>query len=148
MLFCSGTNFSLLEPCLQTHWIIYPVHHPCSPPPNTAFYPHNPKRWQEVCQAMLISVNLWAWTTPISPHHTTACSAPPNRCPLSRRINAVRQYRNYTDYVLCSLRWRISIQSAKTRSGADCGQIMGSLFQNSGLNWRKAGKPLGHSSMT
>ena len=25
------------------------------------------------------------------------------------------------DYILCSQRWRISIQSAKTRLGADCG---------------------------
>ena len=26
-------------------------------------------------------------------------------------------------------------------------QIMNSLLQNSGLNWRKQGKPLGHSGM-
>ena len=26
-----------------------------------------------------------------------------------------------TDYILCSQRWRSSIQSAKTRPGADCG---------------------------
>ena len=31
------------------------------------------------------------------------------------------QYRNHTDYILCSQRWRNSIQSAKTRLGADCG---------------------------
>ena len=31
------------------------------------------------------------------------------------------QYRNQTDYILCSQRWRSSIQSAKTRPGADCG---------------------------
>ena len=31
------------------------------------------------------------------------------------------QHRNQTDYILCSQRWRISIQSAKTRPGADCG---------------------------
>ena len=28
---------------------------------------------------------------------------------------------NQTDYILCSQRWRSSIQSAKTRPGADCG---------------------------
>ena len=27
----------------------------------------------------------------------------------------------FTDYILCSQRWRSSIQSAKTRPGADCG---------------------------
>ena len=31
------------------------------------------------------------------------------------------QYRNQTDYILCSQRQRSSIQSAKTRLGADCG---------------------------
>ena len=31
------------------------------------------------------------------------------------------QYRNQIDYILCSWRWRSSIQSAKTRLGADCG---------------------------
>ena len=31
------------------------------------------------------------------------------------------QYWNYTDYILCNQKWRSSIQSAKTRPGADCG---------------------------
>ena len=31
------------------------------------------------------------------------------------------QYLNQIDYILCSQRWRSSIQSAKTRPGADCG---------------------------
>ena len=31
------------------------------------------------------------------------------------------QYRNQIDYILCSQRWRSSIQLAKTRSGAHCG---------------------------
>ena len=31
------------------------------------------------------------------------------------------QYRNWIDYILCSHRWRNSVQSAKTRLGADCG---------------------------
>ena len=31
------------------------------------------------------------------------------------------QHRNQIDYILCSQRWRISIQSAKTRLGTDCG---------------------------
>ena len=31
------------------------------------------------------------------------------------------QYRNQIDYILCSQRWRSSIESAKTRPGADCG---------------------------
>ena len=31
------------------------------------------------------------------------------------------QHWNQIDYILCSQRWRSSIQSAKTRPGADCG---------------------------
>ena len=31
-----------------------------------------------------------------------------------------KQHQNRTDYILCSQRWRSSIQSAKTRPGADC----------------------------
>ena len=30
------------------------------------------------------------------------------------------QYKNQIDYILCSPRWRSSIQSAKTRPGANC----------------------------
>ena len=60
------------------------------------------------------------------------------------------QYRNLIDYILSSQRWRNSIQSAKTRPGADCGsvRIMNSLLPNSDLNLRKWGKPLDHSGMT
>ena len=47
------------------------------------------------------------------------------------------QYRNQIDYILCSQRWRSSIQSAKTRPGADCGSVHNSLLPNSDLNWRK-----------
>ena len=31
------------------------------------------------------------------------------------------QYQSQIDYILCSQRWRSSIQSTKTRPGADCG---------------------------
>ena len=55
---------------------------------------------------------------------------------------------NQIDYILCSQRWRSSIQSAKTRPGADCGSDYESLLPNSDLNWRKWGKPLDHSGMT
>ena len=58
------------------------------------------------------------------------------------------QCQNQIDYILCSQRWRSSIQSAKTRPGADCPQIMDSLLPNSDLNWRKQGQPVDHSGMT
>jgi len=46
-------------------------------------------------------------------------------------------YRNQLDYILCSQRWRSSIQSAKTRLGADCGSDHDPILQNSDINWRK-----------
>ena len=58
------------------------------------------------------------------------------------------QHRNQIDYILCSQRWRSSIQSAKTRQGADCGSDHELLIPNSDLNGRKQGKPLDHSGMT
>ena len=38
------------------------------------------------------------------------------------------QHQNQIDYILCSQRWRSSIQSAKTRPGADCGSDHELLF--------------------
>ena len=43
------------------------------------------------------------------------------------------QYRNQTDYILCSQRWRSSIQSAKIRPGVTVAHIMNSLLPNSDL---------------
>ena len=44
------------------------------------------------------------------------------------------KHRNQIDYILCSQRWRSSIQSTKTRPGADCGSDHDSLLPNSDLN--------------
>ena len=50
------------------------------------------------------------------------------------------QHRNQTDYILCSQRWRSSIQSAKTRQGADCGSDHEHLIAKFRLKLRKVGK--------
>ena len=50
------------------------------------------------------------------------------------------QYRNQTDYILCSQRWRSSIQSAKTRAGADCGSDHELLVAKFRLKLKKVGK--------
>ena len=50
------------------------------------------------------------------------------------------QYRNQTDSILCSQRWRSSIQSAKTRPGADCGSDHELLIAKFRLKLRKVGK--------
>ena len=50
------------------------------------------------------------------------------------------QHRNQTDDVLCSQRWRSSIQSTKTRPGADCGSDHQPLIAKFRLNLKKVGK--------
>ena len=50
------------------------------------------------------------------------------------------QYQNQTDYILCSQRWRGSIQSAKTRPGATCGSVHGLLIAKFRLKLKKVGK--------
>ena len=50
------------------------------------------------------------------------------------------QYRNQIDYILCSQRWRSSIQSAKTRLGADCGSDRELLIAKFRLKLKKIGK--------
>ena len=46
----------------------------------------------------------------------------------------------HTVYILCSQRWRSSIQSAKTRLGADCGSNHEILIAKFRLKLKKAGK--------
>ena len=53
---------------------------------------------------------------------------------LYTRTSPDGQHRNQTDYILCSQRWRSSIQPAKIRPGADCGSGHELLIANSDLN--------------
>ena len=50
------------------------------------------------------------------------------------------QHQNQTDYIICSQRWRRSIQSAKTRSGTDCGSDHELLIAKFRLKLKKIGK--------
>ena len=50
------------------------------------------------------------------------------------------QYRNQIDYILCSQKWRSSIQSAKTRPGADCGSDHELFIAKFGCKLKKVGK--------
>ena len=49
------------------------------------------------------------------------------------------QYQNHTDNILCSQRWRRSIQSVKTRPGADCGSDHELLFAKFSLKLKNVG---------
>ena len=50
------------------------------------------------------------------------------------------QHQNQIDYILCSQRWRSSIQSAKTRQGADGGSNHELLIAKFRLKLKKVGK--------
>ena len=50
------------------------------------------------------------------------------------------QYWNQIDYILCSQRWRSSIQSAKRRPGADCGTDPEFLIDKFRLQLKKVEK--------
>ena len=55
-------------------------------------------------------------------------------------ISPDSQHLNQTDYILCSQRWRSSIQSAKTRLGADCDSDHELLIAKFRLKLKKVGK--------
>ena len=50
------------------------------------------------------------------------------------------QHRNQIDDILCSQRWRSSIQSRKTRLGADCGSDLELIIAKFRLKLKKVGK--------
>ena len=50
------------------------------------------------------------------------------------------QHRNQTDYILCSQRWKSTIQSAKTRPGAECGSDHKLLIATFRLKLKKVRK--------
>ena len=55
-------------------------------------------------------------------------------------ISPYGQHRNQIDYILCSQRWRSSIQSAKKRLGADCDSDHELLIAKFRLKLKKVGK--------
>ena len=64
------------------------------------------------------------------------------RCHVSHLLGfiALGNMVSQTDSVLCSQRWRSSIQSAKTRLGADCGSDHELLITKFRLKLKKVGK--------
>ena len=50
------------------------------------------------------------------------------------------QHQNQNDYILCSKRWRSSIQSTKTRPGADCGSDHEHFIAKFRLKLKKVGE--------
>ena len=58
----------------------------------------------------------------------------------STHLHTDDQHQNQIDYILCSQRWRSSIQTAKTRLGADCGSDHELLIAKFRLKLKKVGK--------
>ena len=52
------------------------------------------------------------------------------------------QHQNQTDCILCSQRWKTSIQSVKTRLGADCSSDHELLIAKFRLKLKKVGKTI------
>ena len=67
---------------------------------------------------------------------------------LNKRTSSDGQYWNQNDYILCSWRWKSSTQSAKTRSGADCGSDLELLIAKFRLKLKKVGKTTRPFDMT
>ena len=92
---------------------------------NTKVVCHSLPQWTTLCQTLFQQHKrrLYTWTKPDG------------------------QHRNQIDYILCSQRWRSSIQSTKTRPGADCGSDHELLIVKFRLKLKKQGKPLDHSGV-
>ena len=61
----------------------------------------------------------------------------------TREDSTYGHHRNQTDYILCSQRWRSSIQSAKTRPGVDGGSDHELLIVKFRLKLKEVGKTTG-----
>ena len=55
-------------------------------------------------------------------------------------MDITSQHRNQIDSIFCSQRWRNSLQSAKTRPGADCGSDHEFLIAKFRLELKEVGK--------
>ena len=94
---------------------------------------------------------IWPWSTEwnrakadrVLPRERTGHSKHPlprTQKKTLRRTPSDGQHWNQTDYILCSQRWRSSIQSAKTRLGAGCGSDHELLIAKFRLKLKKVGK--------
>ena len=59
---------------------------------------------------------------------------------LRRGKHLLNSWYNQNDHILCSQRWRSSIQSAKTRPGVDCGSDHEHLIAKFRLKLKEVGK--------
>ena len=90
--------------------------------PNCSYYKHDTlwRVWPclpcKFTSCTLIIIKLWKYSLVIA---NTLFQQQKRRLYTCASLDG--QYWNQIDYILCSQRWRSSIQSVKTRSWADCG---------------------------
>ena len=90
-----------------------------------------------------VYLGLWMWhsgflcSIALTASDLASITSHIHNCVLDTWTSPYGQYQNQIDYILCSQWWRSSIQSAKTRLGADCGSDHGYLLPSSHLSWRK-----------
>ena len=120
---------------INTHTKIYPFHH------------RGPESKIRKSRNTWNNREIWPWSTEWS--RAEANRVPPREhtdySKHKRRLytwtSPDGQHQSQTEYILCSQRWRSSIQSAKTRPGVACGSDLELLLPNSDWNWRKYRKP-------
>ena len=91
---------------------------------------------------------IWLWSMEWSkakanrvlPRKCTGHSKHPLPTTQEKTLHMDGQQQNQIDYILCSQRWRSSIQSAKTRPGAECGSDRELLIAKFRLKLKKIGK--------
>ena len=87
----------------------------------------------------------WSWTEAnrVLPREHTGHSKHPLQQHKRRHYTWTSpdgQHQNQIDYILCSQRWRSSLQSTKARPGADCGSDHELLITKFRLKLKKVGK--------
>ena len=92
---------------------------------------------------------IWSWSTEwrtkanrVLPRENTRHSKHPFPTTQEKTLHMSPngQHRSQIDYILCSQRWRSSIQSAKTRPEADCGSDPKLVIAKFRLKLKKVGK--------
>ena len=85
----------------------------------------------------------WAKTNRVLPRKYTGHSKHPLPTTQEKTLHmdiTRWSHQNQIDYILCSQRWRSSIQSGKTRPGSDCGSDHELLIAKFRRKLKKAGK--------
>ena len=97
-------------------------------------------QWQFIILVNNICLQQWSSTGGNSARRRTHSAMSMNLWALYTWTSPDGQHQNQIDYIPCSQRWRSSIQSAKTRLGADYGSDHELLIAKFRLKLKKVGK--------